>query len=36
VRVLIAPPIRVAPDADDDALEAARDELQRALDSLSV
>lgn len=35
VRVLIAPPIRVAPDADDAALDAARDELQRALDSLS-
>ncbi|HEX8162241.1 MAG TPA: lysophospholipid acyltransferase family protein [Pyrinomonadaceae bacterium] len=34
-RVLIAPPIRVAPDADDAALEAARDGLQRALDSLS-
>jgi lysophospholipid acyltransferase (LPLAT)-like uncharacterized protein len=35
VRVLIAPPIHVAPDADADALNAAREELQRALDSLS-
>lgn len=35
VRVLIAPPIHVAPDADDAALDAAREELQRALDSLS-
>jgi lysophospholipid acyltransferase (LPLAT)-like uncharacterized protein len=35
VRVLIAPPIHVAPDADEAALEAAREELQRALDSLS-
>jgi lysophospholipid acyltransferase (LPLAT)-like uncharacterized protein len=35
VRVLIAPPIHVAPDADDAALDAAREELQRALDALS-
>jgi lysophospholipid acyltransferase (LPLAT)-like uncharacterized protein len=35
VRVRIAPPIYVALDADDAALEAARDELQRVLDSLS-
>ncbi|MFN2482712.1 MAG: lysophospholipid acyltransferase family protein [Pyrinomonadaceae bacterium] len=35
VRVLIAPPIHVAPDADEAALDAAREELQRALDSLS-
>ena len=35
VRVLIAPPIRVAPDADEAALDAAREELQRAHDSLS-
>ncbi|MFL6230628.1 MAG: lysophospholipid acyltransferase family protein [Pyrinomonadaceae bacterium] len=35
VRVRIAPPIYVAADADDSALEAKRDELQRALDSLS-
>jgi lysophospholipid acyltransferase (LPLAT)-like uncharacterized protein len=34
-RLRIAPPIYVAPDADDAALEAAREELQRALDSLS-
>jgi lysophospholipid acyltransferase (LPLAT)-like uncharacterized protein len=34
-RLRIAPPIYVAPDADDDALNAKRDELQRALDSLS-
>ena len=33
-RVLIAPPIRVPPDADDDALEAKREELQRALAGL--
>jgi lysophospholipid acyltransferase (LPLAT)-like uncharacterized protein len=33
-RVIIAPPIYVPPDADDDALEAKRAELQRALDSL--
>jgi lysophospholipid acyltransferase (LPLAT)-like uncharacterized protein len=33
-RVLIAPPIRVPPDADEAALEAKRAELQRALDSL--
>jgi lysophospholipid acyltransferase (LPLAT)-like uncharacterized protein len=33
-RLRIAPPIYVAPDADDAALEAARDELQRALDSI--
>jgi lysophospholipid acyltransferase (LPLAT)-like uncharacterized protein len=36
VRVRIASPIYVAPDADDDALEAKRDELQRALDELSA
>jgi lysophospholipid acyltransferase (LPLAT)-like uncharacterized protein len=35
VRVRIAPPIFVPPDADDAALAAKRDELQRALDSLS-
>ncbi|HZH89559.1 MAG TPA: lysophospholipid acyltransferase family protein [Pyrinomonadaceae bacterium] len=34
-RVLVAPPIYVAPDADEAALEAKRDELQRALDSLN-
>ncbi len=34
-RVKIAPPIYVSPDADADALEAKRDELQRALDSLN-
>jgi lysophospholipid acyltransferase (LPLAT)-like uncharacterized protein len=33
-RVLIAPPIRVAADADDAALEAKREELQRALEEL--
>jgi len=33
-RVLIAPPICVPTDADDAALAAKRDELQRALDSL--
>ena len=33
-RVLIAPPIYVAPDADESTLEAKRDELQRALDEL--
>lgn len=33
-QVLIAPPIFVAPDADDDELDAARDELQRALDNI--
>jgi len=33
--VRIAPPIRVAADADEAALEAGRDELQRALDNLS-
>jgi lysophospholipid acyltransferase (LPLAT)-like uncharacterized protein len=33
--VRIAPPIRVAPDADDSALRAKRDELQRALDAVS-
>jgi lysophospholipid acyltransferase (LPLAT)-like uncharacterized protein len=32
--VRIAPPIRVPPDADDEALNAKRDELQRALDAL--
>jgi lysophospholipid acyltransferase (LPLAT)-like uncharacterized protein len=35
VRVRIAPPIHVPADADDLALAAKRDELQRALDSLS-
>ncbi|MDQ3908330.1 MAG: lysophospholipid acyltransferase family protein [Acidobacteriota bacterium] len=35
VRVRIAPPIRVAPDSDDIELANKRDELQRALDSLS-
>jgi lysophospholipid acyltransferase (LPLAT)-like uncharacterized protein len=34
-RVRIAPPIYVAADADEASLEAKRDELQRALDSLS-
>jgi lysophospholipid acyltransferase (LPLAT)-like uncharacterized protein len=34
-RVLIAPPIFVAPDADDDELDAARDQLQRALDDIN-
>jgi lysophospholipid acyltransferase (LPLAT)-like uncharacterized protein len=34
-RVRIAPPIYVAPDADDAALEAKRDELQHALDELN-
>ncbi len=33
--VRIAPPIRVAADADESALEAKRDELQRALDRVS-
>jgi lysophospholipid acyltransferase (LPLAT)-like uncharacterized protein len=34
-RLRIASPIYVAPDADDDALAAKRDELQRALDSIN-
>ncbi|MBV9958527.1 MAG: lysophospholipid acyltransferase family protein [Acidobacteria bacterium] len=34
-RVLIAPPIEVPPDADEAALQAKRDELQRALDDLN-
>ncbi|HJR07807.1 MAG TPA: lysophospholipid acyltransferase family protein [Pyrinomonadaceae bacterium] len=34
-RVLIAPPIYVPADADEPALEAKRDELQRALDALN-
>jgi lysophospholipid acyltransferase (LPLAT)-like uncharacterized protein len=34
-RVLIAPPIEVPPDADEAALQAKRDELQRALDELN-
>ncbi len=34
-RVLIAPPLRVPADADEATLEAKRDELQRALDSLN-
>ncbi|HEV7905673.1 MAG TPA: lysophospholipid acyltransferase family protein [Pyrinomonadaceae bacterium] len=34
-RVLIAPPIHVPPDASEAALEAKRDELQRALDALN-
>jgi hypothetical protein len=34
-RVLIAPPIRVPPDADETMLEAKREELQRALDDLN-
>jgi len=34
-RVIIAPPIYVSPDADDAALEAKRDELQRALDEIN-
>ena len=33
-RVLIAPPIYVPPDADEQLLEAKREELQRALDQL--
>ena len=33
-RVLIAPPIFVAPDADDEILNAKRDEVQSALDEL--
>ena len=33
-RVIISPPIYVEADADDDALNAKRDELQRALDAL--
>lgn len=33
-RVLIAPPLYVPPDADDSVLQAKRDELQQALDSL--
>ncbi|HEV3468212.1 MAG TPA: lysophospholipid acyltransferase family protein [Pyrinomonadaceae bacterium] len=33
-RVYVAPPIRVPADADDDALEAKREELQRALEGL--
>jgi lysophospholipid acyltransferase (LPLAT)-like uncharacterized protein len=32
--VRIAPPIRVPADADDESLNARRDELQRALDAL--
>ncbi|HLL13986.1 MAG TPA: lysophospholipid acyltransferase family protein [Pyrinomonadaceae bacterium] len=35
-RVRIAPPIYVPPDADEAALEASRDELQRALDAFNV
>ena len=34
-RVRIAPPIYVAPDADEAALEAKREELQRALEEIS-
>ncbi|HEV2859511.1 MAG TPA: lysophospholipid acyltransferase family protein [Pyrinomonadaceae bacterium] len=34
--VRFAPPIRVPPDADDATLEAKREELQRALDRLSL
>jgi len=34
-RVMIAPPIHVPADADEAALEAKRDELQRALDALN-
>jgi lysophospholipid acyltransferase (LPLAT)-like uncharacterized protein len=34
-RVYVAPPIYVPPDADDAALEAKRDELQRALDEIN-
>jgi len=34
-RVVIAPPIFVAPDADDNALEARRAELQAALDEIN-
>ena len=35
-RVYVAPPIYVAGDADDNELNAKRDELQRALDDLNV
>jgi lysophospholipid acyltransferase (LPLAT)-like uncharacterized protein len=35
VHVRFAPPIRVAPDADEAALTAARAELQRALERVS-
>ena len=35
VRVRFAPPVRVHADADDAALEAAREELQRALEAVS-
>ena len=35
VHVCFAPPIRVAPDADEAALAAAREELQRALERVS-
>jgi len=34
-RVRIAPPIYVAPDADEAMLNAKRDELQRALDAIN-
>jgi lysophospholipid acyltransferase (LPLAT)-like uncharacterized protein len=34
-RVVIAPPIYVAPDADNKALEARREELQAALDEIN-
>ena len=35
VRVDIAPPIHVPPDADDNLLEAKREELQAALDTIN-
>jgi lysophospholipid acyltransferase (LPLAT)-like uncharacterized protein len=35
-RVIIAPPIFVPADADDDTLAAIRDELQRVLDDLNL
>ena len=35
VRVRFAPPIRVAPESDEETLNAKRDELQRALEEVS-
>lgn len=35
VRVRFAPPVRVPPDADEETLDARRDELQRALERVS-
>jgi len=34
-RVYVAPPIYVPPDADEDALNAKRDELQKVLEDLN-